>query len=113
MSEWLHYKDYYGSVLFSAEDDLLYGKLLGIRDTVSYDGKDVKTLRRNFRDAVDGYVAFCKEQGREPNIPFKGTFNVRVTPDLHSRIATFADRNKKKLNTVVNEALEAYLAKAS
>ena len=45
-------------------------------------------------------------------MPYKGTFNVRVTPELHRRVATLADRNGKKLNTVVNEALEAYLQKA-
>lgn len=112
MSETLEYKGYTGSVVFSAEDDLLWGKLLGIPDTVAYDGKDIKTIRKNFRDAVDDYLAFCKEEGREPNVPYKGTFNVRVTPELHRRVATLAERNGKKLNTVVNEALEAYLQKA-
>ena len=113
MSELLEYKNYYGSVLFSAEDDLLYGKLIGLRDTILYDGKDVEPLRRNFCDAVDGYLEFCKEEGREPNVPYKGSFNVRVTPDMHRRVVQLAERNHKKLNTVVNEALEAYLAKAS
>ena len=46
-------------------------------------------------------------------MPFKGSFNVRTTPDLHRRVATVAERSGKKLNTVVNEALEAYVAKAS
>ena len=87
--------------------------LLGIRDLVSYDGKDIKTLRKNFRDAVDEYLAFCRETGREPNVPYKGTFNVRVTPDLHRHVATLAERKNKKLNALVNEALEAYLEKAS
>ena len=113
MSDTLQHKDYHGCVLYSAEDSLFHGYLLGIRDRVTYDGRNVKELQKNFRDAVDGYLSFCEEIGKEPNRPFKGTFNVRVTPDLHSRIATFADRNHKKLNTVVNEALEAYLAKAS
>ena len=112
MTEALEHRGYFGSVMFSAEDDCLWGKLLGIRDTVAYDGKDIRTIRKNFRDAVDDYLAFCKEEGREPNVPYKGKFNVRVSPDLHRRVATLAERSHKKLNAVVNDALEAYVAKA-
>jgi predicted HicB family RNase H-like nuclease len=113
MSDTLQHKGYEGSVLYSAEDNCLHGRLLGIRDMVSYGGNNLKELQKNFHDAVDEYLAFCKESGKEPNVPYKGTFNVRVTPDLHRRVATLAERKNKKLNTVVNEALEAYLEKAS
>ncbi len=35
MSETLHYKGYDGSVEYSAEDRVLHGRLLGIRDMVT------------------------------------------------------------------------------
>jgi predicted HicB family RNase H-like nuclease len=113
MSDTLQHSGYYGSVLYSAEDQMLHGRLLGIRDMVSYGGKNVKELQKNFRDAVDEYLAFCKEEGKQPDVPYKGSFNVRVTPELHCRVAILAERRKKKLNTLVNEALEAYLERAS
>jgi predicted HicB family RNase H-like nuclease len=113
MSETLQYKGYDGLVLYSAEDKLLYGHIAGIRDMVTYDGVDVKSLETNFRDAIDEYLAFCNETGKTPDKPFKGTFNVRVGPDLHKRAALLAEARRTKLNTVVQQALEEYLSQAS
>jgi len=110
MSQTLRYKGYDGSVEYSSEDRLLHGTLLGLRDTVSYGGKDVKSLESNFRAAVDEYLAFCKAEGKTPDQPFKGSINVRVGRDLHKRAALFAEENHQKLNSVVTKALEEFLA---
>ncbi len=76
MSQTIQYKGYEGSVLYSAEDRLLHGKILGIRDMVIYDGIDIATIEKNFCDAVDEYLAFCKQRNKPPNIPSKGSFNI-------------------------------------
>ncbi|HXE08959.1 MAG TPA: type II toxin-antitoxin system HicB family antitoxin [Acidobacteriaceae bacterium] len=110
MSQTLQYRGYDGSVLYSAEDKMLHGRVLGIRDMISYGGTNVKSLERNFRDAVDEYFAFCKAEGKAPNVPFKGSFNVRVSRELHQRAALYADQHDMKLNTVVQDALQEYLA---
>lgn len=69
MSQTVEYKNYNGSVLYSAEDKLLHGRIIGIRDSVIYDGVDLPTLTQNFRGAVDEYLAFCKAEGKTPNTP--------------------------------------------
>ena len=112
MSQTLQHRGYTGSVLYSAEDKMLHGRILGIRDTISYGGTTVKSLERNFRDAVDEYLRFCNETGKAPNVPFKGSFNVRVSADLHQRAAHYADEHGLKLNAVINDALQEYLAHA-
>ncbi len=112
MSQTLQYKGYDGSVEYSAEDRILHGSLLGIRDAIVYEGADVDSLESNFRAAVDEYLAFCEEEGKTPDQPFKGSFNIRVGPDLHKRAALFAEQNNQKLNTVVSNALEKFLAQA-
>ena len=112
MSQTLHYKGYDGSVEYSAEDRLLHGGLLGIRDAVVYEGRDVDGLESNFRAAVDEYIAFCAAEGKTPDQAFKGSFNIRVGPDLHKRAALFAETHKQKLNAVVVRALEEFLAQA-
>jgi predicted HicB family RNase H-like nuclease len=76
MSQTLPHKGYEGSVLYSAEDRLLHGKILGIRDMVIYDGIDIPTIEKNFRDAVDEYLAFCEQIGKTPSSPSKGGFTV-------------------------------------
>lgn len=112
MSQTLQYKNYDGSVEYSAEDRLLHGRLLGIRDAIIYEGKDVDSLESNFRAAVDEYLAFCTEENKIPDQPFKGSFNVRVGPDLHKQAALFAEEHKQKLNAVVSRALEEFLTQA-
>ncbi len=106
----LAYKGYSGSVEYSAEDHLLHGTLLGIRDTVTYGGEDVRSLEENFAASVDEYLAFCQGEGKAPDTPFKGTFNVRVSPELHRQAAQYAAERGRKLNSVVSEALEKLLA---
>ena len=112
MSQTLDYKGYNGSVLYSAEDKVLHGRIVGIRDVVSYEGKDVKGLETNLRAAVDAYLRFCQEEGKKPDAPFKGSFNVRLSPDLHKRAALYAEEHDRKLNSVVLEALQEFLAHA-
>ena len=64
MSQTLKYKGYNGSIEYSAEDRILHGSMLGIRDAVVYGGADRDSLECNFRVAVDEYLAFCAEKGK-------------------------------------------------
>ncbi len=109
MSQTLEYRGYDGSVLYSAEDRVLHGRILGIRDMVSFEGTDVKSLQRNFKAAVDEYLAFCKAEGKTPDVPFKGSFNIRISQDLHQQAALYAEEHDLKLNAVVQQALKEYL----
>jgi predicted HicB family RNase H-like nuclease len=113
MSSTLQHRGYDGSVKYSAEDKMLHGRVLGIRDMISYGGTTVIELEKNFRDAVDEYLAFCAETGKSPDRPFKGSFNVRLSEELHLKAARFAEEKKVKLNAVINEALQQYLAKSA
>ena len=99
----MKYKGYFGTVEYSADDHCLYGKLAYIRDLVNYEATTVEELEREFQISVDDYLAFCKERGRQPNKPFKGTFNVRIGPELH-RAAAIASGNKS-LNAFVCDAI--------
>jgi predicted HicB family RNase H-like nuclease len=106
MKDMMKYKSYLGSVHFSDEDNLFYGKLEFIRALVSYEGTDVKTLRRAFESAVDDYLQMCSESGREPERPLKGSFNVRIGPNLHQRVALNALTKGKTINKFITEVLE-------
>ena len=56
----LHYKDYYGTINVSEEDNILYGKVIGIKGLLSYEGETVEELKQDFREVVDEYIADCK-----------------------------------------------------
>ena len=109
MSNTLKYKGYDGSVEFSAEDRVFHGSVLGIKDRVTFEGEGVADLETNFQSAVDEYLQICSDAGKEPEKPFKGTFNVRVTTSLHKQAVLRAREDKVSLNKVVADALEGYL----
>jgi len=110
MSNMMEYKGYLGSIEYSKEDDCLYGKVQGIRGLISYEGESLKELKESFHYMVDDYLADCKTEGREPQKPFKGGFNVRVSEDLHREAYIYAQEHETTINNVVVEALRDKLA---
>lgn len=105
MNDILEYKGYYASLHFSSEDEVFYGKLLGIDDLVNFEGASVKELKKAFHEAVNDYLETCKELGKEPNKTYKGTFNVRITTDMHKEAANFAAIHNISLNDFVKTAI--------
>ncbi len=85
MKDTLRYKEFFGSVHFSAEDDCFYGRIEGIEDLVSFEGRDVEELKEGFREAVDDYIGLCRQAGKPVHRSYKGSFNVRMAPDLHKK----------------------------
>jgi len=106
MKDYMVYRGYVGSVRFSAEDEVFYGRLEGLKDLVSYEGQSVGELKRAFHEAVDDYLVFCKKKGKSPEQPFKGSFNVRLTPALHRKAATKAAMEGISLNQLIQKAVE-------
>ncbi|HLV43842.1 MAG TPA: type II toxin-antitoxin system HicB family antitoxin [Aggregatilineales bacterium] len=109
MTSMLEHKGYIGSIEYNDEDEVFHGRLEFIRDLVTYEGTDARSLKQAFQEAIDDYLELCAEEGREPDVPLKGSFNVRPGRDLHRRAMIFARRKGVNLNTVVSEALRRYL----
>lgn len=71
MDNVIQYNGYVGSVDFSEEDGIFYGKVVGIRSLVSYEGMTTEELLNDFHRAVDDYLEVCKVEGRKPEIAKK------------------------------------------
>ena len=110
MSDTMTYKGYIGTVRFSEEDEVFHGKIEAINDLIMFEGTSVKELKKAFHEAVDDYLETCKEMGREPQKPFKGSFNVRIPSDLHRKAVERATRMGVSLNQLVQKALEEKVA---
>lgn len=102
----MKYKKYLGSAEISMEDNILHGKLLHIRDLVTYEADSPEALEKAFREAVDYYISDCQEDGVEPEIPCKGNFNVRISPEIHRSLAISAHSKGCSLNEYVKVVLE-------
>ena len=109
----MNHRGYLGSVEFDESERIFYGKLEFIRALVSYEATDAEGLIGAFRGAVDDYLASCAERGTTAEKPLKGSFNVRVGPDLHRRAAIAAAQSGLSLNAFTVRALEAALNEAA
>jgi len=105
----MSYKDYYGSVEFSDDDNVFFGRIIGISDRITFEGNNVENLRTDFQEAVDEYLEICSNMGKEPEKMYRGTFNVRIAPTLHRELAIYSASQGKTLNSTVEEAIRDYI----
>ena len=106
----LSYKGFIGSVNFSEEDSVFFGKIEGINGMVNFEGESVKELTEAFHEAVNDYLAYCEEEGLQPHKSYSGALNVRLTPEIHSRVAMLAQRAGISINAFIRQALEKQIA---
>ena len=100
------YKGYLGSVAYSEEDNVFFGKIEGINGLVNFEGESVYELKKAFHEAVDDYLAYCKDEGIEPDKSYTGVLNIRITPAIHRQIAMLAKQSGLTLNGYIKEALK-------
>ena len=112
MNNTMEYKGYVGSVEFSEKDNVLFGKVQGIRSLISYEGTTVSELVDDFHGAVDDYLAACSDKDTEPEVAYKGSFNIRIGSELHRRAAIYALTHQQTLNAFIAEAVDEKLAAA-
>ena len=106
MNSIMQYKGYIGSIEFSETDNVLYGKVQGIRSLISYEGTTVRELLDDFHGAVDDYLAACEEEGTKPEVAYKGSLNVRFKdPDTHRRIAVYAMTHGQTINSFIDDCV--------
>lgn len=106
------YKGYLGSVAFSEKDNVFFGKIEGINGLVNFEGESVHELTAAFHEAVDDYLAYCKDEGIEPDKSYTGVLNVRLTPTVHRQIAMLARQSGLTLNAYIRETLEEKIEEA-
>ena len=108
-SNLLSHKGYHGSIEPCLHDAMLNGHVLFVETPIQYSGLTIPDLRHAFEKAVDQYLEHCARTGQMPVRPFKGQFNVRITPRLHQSAALCAQSEGTSLNNVVVKALQSYL----
>lgn len=111
MKNLIEYKGYLGSVEYSDEDETFFGKLVGIRALVSYEGESAKELKKAFQEAVDDYLKTCKSLDKEPEKPFKGSFNIRIDSELHRLAFILSEQKHINLNSFVADAIKEKIQK--
>jgi predicted HicB family RNase H-like nuclease len=109
MNDILTYKGYIGSVHFSADDNVFFGKVEGINDLITFEGETVQKLKNSFYYMIDEHIKDCEAENIPVEKSYKGSFNIRLTPDLHRKAAVSAKIYGTTLNNFVREAIEMRL----
>lgn len=99
------YKGYTARIEYDERDGLFIGRVLGLRDIVSFQGESVETLRDNLVAAVDDYLSDCAERGIEPEKPASGRLMLRIPPEVHGAALVAAQAAGKSLNQWAAETL--------
>ena len=102
----LSYKGYLGIFAYDEDADSFHGRVVGLRDVITFEGRSVEDLKKALADSIEDYLEFCRERGDDPEKPLSGKFVVRLDPSLHRAIAAAAERDGKSLNGWIKEQLE-------
>lgn len=99
------YQGYAAKIEYSDEDKCLVGRIAGIQDVIGFHADNVTDLRLAFEDAVEDYLSYCSEQGREPQRPASGKISLRIHPEVHAAINVAAEVSGKSVNQWINDTL--------
>ncbi|RJP73190.1 MAG: type II toxin-antitoxin system HicB family antitoxin [Ignavibacteriales bacterium] len=102
----MKYKGYQGYIEFDEEAEIFHGKVIGIKDVITFQGNDVAKLKQAFKDSINDYLDFCKQRGEEPDKPFQGKLDLKLPKDLYDKILIAATRSGKNVNTWITRQLE-------
>jgi predicted HicB family RNase H-like nuclease len=101
----MQYKGYTAHVEYDDDAKIFYGEVVGLKDVITFQGRTVDEIEKSLKDSVDDYLAWCGERGEKPEKAFSGTFNLRIPPDLHARLALQAKTMGMSLNSYITDQL--------
>ena len=91
-----------------SEEDckVFYGKIEGINDLITFEGANVDELEEAFKYMVEEHIKDCKKEGIPVEKSYKGSLNVRLSPELHKKAFRFAVEEGVSLNQFIQQAVE-------
>ena len=101
---------HHAKIEFDEELDLFRGEILGLSGDADFYGKNPKELRAEFKNSLRVFLDVCAEKGIEPRRHFSGKFNLRISPELHEKLALAAQAQGKSINSLAQEALQDRVA---
>lgn len=101
---------YSAKIGYDAELDLFRGEVLGLNGGADFYGKDPAQLREEFRKSLEVFLQVCREKNIQPQRNYSGKFNLRISPELHQKLAIVAEAEGKSINTLAQEALQLRVA---
>ncbi|MCB0406636.1 MAG: type II toxin-antitoxin system HicB family antitoxin [Bdellovibrionales bacterium] len=102
----MKYKGFIGKVEYDESGKVFHGEVLGVADTITFQGQSVKELEKAFKDSVDDYLEFCKQEGLEPQKSVSGETRLRMGEERHIKVALISEQEGKSMNEWLIEAID-------
>ncbi|MFA5480374.1 MAG: type II toxin-antitoxin system HicB family antitoxin [Candidatus Muiribacteriota bacterium] len=102
----LKYKNFKAEIFYAEEDNVFYGKILGINDMITFEGQSVNELKKEFKTSAEEYIKICEETGKKIKKSYTGNLNIRIKPELHKKLAEISQEMGISLNALINKKLE-------
>ena len=102
----LTYKGYYARLAFDPSADAFHGRVIGIQDVIDFYGRTPDELRTEFKNSVEEYLAWCAEEGTQPEKTWLGKLTIRVDEDLRRRLTVVAAAHGESVNAWITALLE-------
>ena len=101
----MKYKGYLGEVSYDYDAKIFHGEVIGLRDVVTFQGKNVTELEKAFKDSINDYLVWCSERGEKPERTYSGNIRIRIKPSLHANLTLEAAQNNVSLNELISRKL--------
>ena len=101
---------YQAKIEYDADLDMFRGEILSLNGGADFYGKNTKELRAEFKKSLQVFLDVCSEKGIEPRRNYSGKFNLRISAELHEKLAIVAQAEGKSINTLAQEALQQRVA---
>lgn len=85
------YKGYTATIEYSRRDNTFVGYVKGMIPIIDFSGKDIPELESEFHKKIDMYLNECEKESKEPAKQYSGEISVKISPELHSRLALICD----------------------
>ena len=102
----MRHEGYVATIELDEDAGMFHGEVINTRDVLTFQGATPQELRTAFAETIADYEEWCRERGKEPERPYSGNFMLRVSPELHRRVAVAAARVGKSINGYVADALD-------
>jgi predicted HicB family RNase H-like nuclease len=103
----MQHKGYTARIEYDERDNILVGRVLGIRAIISFHGETVSEVRREFEAAIEDFLNDCQAQGIKPEKPASGKLMLRVPPQVHGAALVAAEAAGKSLNQWATEVIRS------
>lgn len=106
----MKFGEYTALISYDADIELFRGEFLSLNGGADFYAKDIQGLQEEGQKSLDTYLQLCEEKGIEPKKHYSGELNLKISPELHEKIAILANTRHKSLDIFLNEVLSANFA---